>query len=160
MHRTHFEDCHVGDRLITIGRTITEADIVQFASLSGDWNPLHTDAEYARQGPYGERVAHGMLSLAAGLNLLFRHGGFGNSFLPNNIVALTGLDRVQFKVPVKIGDTVRLACEIVEMRPVFERQGSIEVRFRVLNQRDETAVSGRVSVLALCRDMHERHEDR
>jgi len=90
---------------------------------------------------------------------LFRHGGFGNDFLPDNIVALTALDRVQFKLPVKIGDTVRLACEIVEMHPVFERQGSIEVRFRVLNQREETAVSGRVSVLALCRDLNPRHAD-
>lgn len=151
MQRTHFEDCQVGDRLLTTGRTITEADIVQFASLSGDWNPLHTDAEYARQGPFGERVAHGLLSLTAGLNLLFRHGGFGNGFLPDNIEALTGLDRVQFKRPVKIGDTLRLSCEIVDMRPVFEKQGAIEVRFSVLNQREEIAISGRVSVLAACR---------
>lgn len=127
-----------------------------FASMSGDWAALHTDAQAARAGPYGERIAHGMLSLVAGLNLLFRHGGFGNSLLPDALVALTGLDRVQFKRPVMIGDTLRLDCEIIGMRPVLEQQGTIELRFRILNQRDEVVISGRFTVLVGCREAHPR----
>ena len=128
-----------------------------FAALSGDWHPMHTDREAARESQYGERIAHGLLTLSAGLNLLFRHGGFGNGFLPSSITALTALDRVQFKLPVRIGDTLRLRAEIAATRPMFERQGLIETRFDVINQRDESVLTGRFSLLAASREPLDRH---
>jgi acyl dehydratase len=151
MERQYFEDCRVGDHLRTGGRTITETDVVMFAALSGDWNPVHTDAQFASRSAFGERIAHGLLTLVAGVNLLFRHGGFGNGLLPSALIALTGVDRVRFVAPVRIGDTVRLDCELVEMRRVFEQQGTLTLRFRVLNQRDEETVTGRLTMLVECR---------
>jgi acyl dehydratase len=152
MGREYFEDCQVGDRLTTRGRTITETDIVMFAAISGDWQPLHTDAEFARDGPFGTRIAHGMLSLVAGLNLLFRNADSGNGILPASIVALSGIDNIRFKRPVKIGDTLHLTCEITRMLPVPEQRGVIEIRFHILNQHDDEAISGRFSIVTASRD--------
>jgi acyl dehydratase len=147
----HFEDCSVGDRLTTAGRTVTETDVVMFAAVSGDWNALHTDAEAAREGPYGERIAHGMLTLVIGMNLLFRQGNVQSHLLPSELVAVTGYEHVKFLQPVKIGDTLRVAAEIVDAKRIFASQGLLGVRFRILNQRTEAVASGRLSVLVHCR---------
>jgi acyl dehydratase len=147
----HFEDCSVGDRLTTGGRTVTETDVVMFAAVSGDWNALHTDAEAAREGPYGERIAHGMLTLVIGMNLLFRQGNVQAHLLPSELVAVTGYETVKFLQPVKIGDTLRVDAEIVSARRIFVNQGLLGVRFRVLNQRTEAVAAGRLSVLVHCR---------
>jgi acyl dehydratase len=149
---SHFEDCSVGDRLVTGGRTITETDLVMFAAVSGDWNALHTDAEAAREGPYGERIAHGMLTLVVGMNLLFRQGNVEAHLLPSALVAVTGYENVKFLQPVKIGDTLRVDAEIMDARRIFDTQGLLGVRFRILNQRSEPAAAGRLSVLVQCRD--------
>src|SRR5258708_23292331 len=103
-----FDDCQPGDRVVTTGRTITETDVGMFSAFSGDWQSLHTDVEAARQGPFGERVAHGTLTLAIGLNLLFTHAGFGNGPLPSGPVLTTQLDNVRFLRPVEIRYTLRL----------------------------------------------------
>jgi 3-hydroxybutyryl-CoA dehydratase len=142
-----FDDCQPGDRVLTTGRTITETDIVMFSAISGDWQGLHTDVEAAREGPFGERIAQGMLTLTVGLNLLFRHGGFGNGLLPSGPMFVTRLDNVRFLRPVKIGDTVRLECDISEKGTLDDRQ-TITLRFRVLNQGGKATVMGRL-VLAL-----------
>ena len=63
MEKLYFEDYTLGERFVSPARTITEADIINFASLTGDWHPLHTDVEYAKSTPFGERIAHGMLTL-------------------------------------------------------------------------------------------------
>jgi len=149
--REYFEDCSIGDRLKTSGRTITETDLVLFAAFSGDWNPLHTDAESAREGPYGQRVAHGMLSLLAGLNLMFRDGGLGNGFSPRRVLALTNLKSVRFIRPVKIGDTLHLTCELVEKLRVSDKQGTVGIRFQVVNHLHETAITGEIKLLVACR---------
>ncbi len=72
----YFEDFNVGEIAVTRARTITETDIVNFAALTGDWYPLHTDIEYAKKGPFGERIAHGLLilSIANRANATLRHG--------------------------------------------------------------------------------------
>ncbi len=70
----YFEEFTVGDSLITAGRTITEADIVKFAALSGDWTTIHTDAEYAKGMMFGERIAHGALVLSIAIGLAVRPG--------------------------------------------------------------------------------------
>jgi len=81
----YLDDYAVGERFISPARTITEADIVNFAGITGDWHPLHTDVEYAAQTPYRERIAHGMLTLSIGMALPFRLGGH-SSFLPKSFI--------------------------------------------------------------------------
>ena len=93
------------------GRTITEADVVAFANLTGDQHPQHTDARWAGQGPFGERIAHGMLVLSYAVGLV--------DFDPERIVALRGSSDVVFKRPVTIGDTIRV--EVAPVRRATQR---------------------------------------
>src|SRR5438477_8006655 len=91
--REFFEDCRVGDTALSPGRTVTETDIVLFAAFTGDWLPIHTDAEYAKTGPFGERIAHGFLVLAVGSSLLLRLGE--SSPIPKAFIALYQVDKVR-----------------------------------------------------------------
>jgi 3-hydroxybutyryl-CoA dehydratase len=131
MERLYFEDCRVGERAVAPARTITEADIVQFAALTGDWHPLHTDVEYAKRSMFGERIAHGMLVLAIATGLLFRSAD--NIALPKFSVAAAGLDRVRFVAPTKIGDTVSLQSEVTQMQEMGADRGLIIARHRMVN---------------------------
>jgi len=145
--KNYFEDCRVGDRVTTPGRTITEADVVQFAAFSSDWNAIHTDRHYAEHYTlFGQRIAHGLLGLVVGLCLLSREGWF--TFWPRSWIVLTGLDRVRFTEPVFLGDTIYLDIEIVEMTPAPGGKGIITSRARIKNQRDEVVISARVKLLA------------
>jgi acyl dehydratase len=130
----HFEDFQVGDKIVTRGRTVTEADVVMFAALTGDWHPLHTDVEYARQGPFQERIAHGflVLSIASGLLPLSEIA----------IIAFYGIDKLRFVAPVKLLDTIHVEMEAVEKQEKDERGGVITFRQTVRNQRDEQVAVG------------------
>lgn len=109
---------------MTRGRTITEADVAAFAALTGDRHPQHTDAEWAARGPFGGRVAHGMLVLSYAIGLV--------PFDPERIVALRRIEDVVFKRPVRIGDTIRV--EIRVSRP-DDGRGLEGYEWRILNQR-------------------------
>src|SRR5262245_35524807 len=98
--RQYFEDIEVGDEYVSPGRTVTEADIVAFAGLSGDYNVLHTDAEFMKGSIFGERIAHGLLGLSIASGL-----GARAMAKPYATVAFLGL-RWGFKRPSKISDTV------------------------------------------------------
>lgn len=113
----YYQDFQVGDKLVTRARTITEADIVQFAAFSGDWYPLHVDREYAEASPFGGRIAHGMLvlSVASGLMPLTEWA----------IVAFYGMDRVRFVGPTMIGDTIFVEAEVTEKMDKDERGGVV-----------------------------------
>lgn len=139
MERDYFEDCQVGDQVVTPGRTITETDIVLFASFTGDWLPLHTDAEYARTSMFGERIAHGMLVLIVGSALLLRMGEY--RLLPQLTLALYELEKVRFLAPTKIGDTLHTEGEVTRMTEVDQARGLIAVRGDIKNQRDETVAT-------------------
>ena len=95
----YFDEFEQGQVVTSPGRTITEADVVAFAALSGDYNQLHTDAEFARATPYGQRIAHGLLGLAAASGLAARAG-----FIEGTTQAFVGLT-CRTKAPVFIGDT-------------------------------------------------------
>lgn len=127
---TPFDQIEIGTRWTSKGRTITEADIVLFAGLSGDWFPLHTDREYAATTPFGARIAHGMLILSVASGLIPLPVG--------RIVAFYGMDRVRFTGPVLIGDTIHIEVEVVEKEARGEEQGLLTVSEEVRNQRDET----------------------
>ena len=130
----YFEDFRVGDRVRTPARTITETDIVLFAALTGDWHPVHTDAEYAKRSTFGERIAHGLLSLAIGSGLMFRAGDRG---IPSSTIALSGVEKVRFIAPSKIGDTIHVEGEIAGLTTIDPERGLITWKHRVINQRGE-----------------------
>ncbi len=130
----YFEDFQVGDKIVTRGRTITEADIVMFSAFSGDWHPLHTDIEYATKGPFKERIAHGFLVLSVASGLL--------PLSEMAIIAFYGMDRVRFIAPVKLLDTIHVEFETMEKQDRDERGGVITFQQTVKNQRGEDVVVG------------------
>ncbi|MGE0384241.1 MAG: MaoC/PaaZ C-terminal domain-containing protein [Gammaproteobacteria bacterium] len=130
--REFLDDIEVGMRAVTPGRTITEADIVNFAGLSGDYHPLHTDAAYAAATRYGQRIAHGHLVLAVGSALLLRPGV--ESPIPKSFIAAYGMDRVRFPHPVRIGDTIHLETEVVAIEIRDAASGVLVRESRILNQ--------------------------
>ena len=136
MEKSFLEDYSLGERLVSPGRTITEADIHTFASLSGDWHPLHTDVVYAATSPFGERIAHGMLVLVVGSALAFRLGPY--AYLPRSFVAFYGMERVRFTNPVKIGDTLHLEAVVAAIEPKGDARGVLTWDHEVKNQRGET----------------------
>jgi len=144
--KEYYEDCKVGDRIVTPGRTITEADVVMFSAFSSDWNAIHTDKHYAETTTYGKRIAHGMLGLVAGSCLLSRAGWF--TFWPRSMKCITGLDRVRFPLPIFIGDSIYLQAEIVEMIPAPNNMGIITSKLRIINQHDSAVITGRIKILA------------
>lgn len=142
-----FDDFAEGQEFLTPGRTITEADVVSFAAWTGDYNPLHTDAEFAKGTRFGERIAHGMLGVSLCLGLASRLGLWEGS-----AVALLGIDGWRFRAPVMIGDTVRARIEIVGVRRISRGDaGVVSRRFTLLNQRAETTQEGRLDVMVAVR---------
>lgn len=138
----YFEEFEVGQAFTSRGRTITETDIINFAGLSGDYNPMHTDAEYARQTPFGERVAHGVLGLAVATGLAYSMG-----FLEGTVIAFTGIDW-KFRAPILIGDTIKVQAKITGKKAARSAGGGfITLELKLLNQRNETTQKGTFTVL-------------
>jgi acyl dehydratase len=138
----YFEELEVGESMETPARTITETDVVMFAGFSGDYNPLHTDAEFAKETIFGERIAHGMLGLSVVSGLAWRTG-----FMEGTADALMSV-QCKFRNPVKFGDTIRAKFE-VRQKKEMKRLGGGFITFNVvvLNQRDETIQKGEWVVL-------------
>ena len=133
----YFEEFAVGQRVVSPTRTITETDIVNFAGITGDWNPLHTDSEYAGDTIFGERIAHGLLILSIASGLAWRLG-----FMAGTVEAFLGLDW-KFRGPVKIGDTIHLVAEVKNLKPMPRLGGGIVTfNVKVVNQREEMAQRG------------------
>lgn len=127
-----------GDSFRTAGRTITEADVVNFACLSGDFNRLHVDAEYAASTPFGQRIAHGLLVLSILSGLTTQSAGY--RALEPWIVALLDLN-CRFPKPTFIGDTVHVQVIVAERNPASRAGRSVVVlRREAVNQRGETVV--------------------
>ena len=128
----YFKDIQIGDKVVTRGRTVTETDFVLFAAVSGDWHPIHTDAEFAGQSQFGERILHGLgvLTLASGL------------LSPEHIsdmafIAFYGMDKVRFTAPVKIGDTIHVEWEIVDKQENDKYTGVVSAKQSIRNQKGE-----------------------
>jgi len=144
----YFEDFQVGQRFTTPARTVTEADVVNFAGVSGDFNPIHTDAEFAKGTPFGERIAHGLLVLAMLTGLRQRTGHFEGT-----LIAWLEIRSYRFLKPVLIGDTVHGETEILEKRETSRPDRGILVqRVRVLNQRGEVVQEGEFVTLVRRRE--------
>ena len=135
MDKLYFEDYILGEKKRTPGRTVTESDLVMWSAFTGDWHPLHTDIEYAVKTPFGERIAHGMLTLAIGSALVFRLGQY--EIFPKSFIAFYGMESVRFVNPVKIGDTLYLEWELTELNEKDEKSGVFTCRNVIQNQRGE-----------------------
>jgi acyl dehydratase len=143
----YFEDFSVGQTFVSPGRTITEADVMSFAAWTGDNNQVHTDAEFARQTRYGQRIVHGMLGASLCLGLIARTG-----VVEGSAVALLGIDEWRFLQPVFIGDTLTCTVEIVGTRLTSKGStGVLQRQLRLSNQRGEVVQQGRMDVLVLTR---------
>jgi acyl dehydratase len=139
--RRYFDDIEVGEEYESPGRTVTETDIVMFAGLSGDYNILHTDAEFMKQSIFGERIAHGLLGLS------IQAGLFTRATLPYATIALSGL-RWKFKGPIKIGDTIRVRARVSAKKETDKpERGLVTLERRVVNQRDEVVQEGETDLL-------------
>jgi len=135
MKQKYWDDFKVGDKVMTRAVTITETHIVNWASLTGDWYPLHVDEEYSKTTQFGGRIAHGPLTfgLAIGLMGTADPNPFGDS-----VVAWLGLDKLRALAPVRIGDTIHVEAEVVNKREAKRKDRGITIyKYVIKNQRDE-----------------------
>ncbi len=142
----YFDDLEVGDLWHSEGRTITESDLVTFATWSGDMHPLHTNAEYANASQFGQRIFHGPGALALAFGLEMRIG-----WKMGSAIAFLGISSWQMLAPVFIGDTITVREEVIEMRPSSSKpdRGIVKTRVELLNQRGEVCHQGEWAVLLL-----------
>ena len=137
-----FEQFQIGESVESGGRTITEADLVGFASLSGDWNRIHSDAEYVKNTLYGQRIAHGLLVLSVASGLSMQMG-----FMEDTVQAFTGMDW-KFRAPVFIGDTIRMRATIAKKREMRRLGGGfVTFKVEILKQDDTVVQKGTWQVL-------------
>lgn len=131
----YFEDFTVGHLSESRGRTITEADIVNFAGLSGDFIELHTNEEYARQSAFGKRIAHGALIFSVSTGLMTQM-----NLINDTVLAFYGVDKLRFTKPVFIGDTVRVQKRVLEIQEKGADRGVVTFATTVLNQHGDAVI--------------------
>ena len=131
----YFEQFEVGAKYVSQGRTVTEGDVVAFAGLSGDYNPLHTDAKFAATTPFGERIAHGMLTVAMSTGMSNWTGIFAGT-----TIALVE-QNIKYTGAVKFGDTVHLEMEVTEKKETSKPdRGIINIAAKMLNDAEQVVV--------------------
>ncbi len=134
-----FEELQVGQRLLTRGRTVAEADVVGFAALTGDWHPQHADAAWAAQSRFGERIAHGMLIVSYAVGLL--------PLDPDRVVALRRITDVVFKRPVRLGETIKADGRLAELVALDDELGLVGCAISILNQDAALVARARIDVI-------------
>ncbi len=138
-HKNYLEDLTLDESYTTPARTITETDVINFAGVSGDFYPLHTDINYAEKTQFGQRIAHGMLVLSAGLALAFRLGP--HVMLPESFIAFYGIDNIRFTAPVFFNDTIHMESKVAEIKFKNEKMGTLKYDSCIKNQKDEIVIS-------------------
>lgn len=146
-HGLYFEEFAPGQRVTSPGRTVTEADIVTFAGLTGDFNSIHTDAEFSRSTPFGQRVAHGLLGLSIASGLATRTG-----ILEGTVIAFREVNEWKFVKPVFIGDTIHVEMNVKDTKAMRRVGGGLVViELSVVNQHGEATMKGLWTVLVASR---------
>lgn len=141
----YFEEFFVGQKVTTVGRTIGEGDIFDFAGLTGDFNQIHTDAAFASKTQFGQRIAHGLLGLSISTGLIMRTG-----FLEGTVLAFREIQEWKFVKPFFIGDTISAELNITETKALPRiGGGSITAAITVKNQNDEACQRGSLNLLVL-----------
>lgn len=139
----YFEEFEAGQTITSVGRTVTEADVVAFAALSGDWNQMHTDAHFSASHPFGQRVAHGLLLMSIASGLVMRLG-----FLEGTALAFREIGDWKFSLPVFLGDTIRVRATVTETKLMRRLGGGqVTVKVEILNQDDKVVQRGTWGVL-------------
>ncbi len=143
----YFEEFVLGETVTTGERTISEADVLAFADLTGDHSRLHVDAEYARRGPFGRQIAHGLLGLSIVNGLLVEMG-----FLEGSLIAFREFS-CKFSRPIYLGDTIHAVATITELKPVPRlKGGAVSFTIEVIDQEGRCLQTGRWMVLVRSRD--------
>jgi acyl dehydratase len=143
-----------GQSYTTRSRTVTEADIVNFAGVSGDFNPMHISEEYAAQTQFGQRVAHGMLGLSMATGQSYATG-----MLDGTVLAFTGLEW-KFRAPIYIGDSIKTIITISKKREMKKAGGGfVTFDVKVTNQNDEVTQKGAWTILVASRPDHAGDEN-
>jgi len=133
----YFEEFEIGAEVESPGRTVTEADITLFAGLSGDFNELHTNVEYAKETMFGRPIAHGLLGLSIASGLAARLG-----FAEGTVQAFMGLNW-KFKKPIYAGDTIKLRVKVAQKRAIARLGGGLVIfDVTLVNQRGEVVQKG------------------
>lgn len=126
----YWEEWNIGAEFESPARTVTEADIVMFAGLSGDYNPLHVNEEFCKQTPFGTRIVHGPLVYAVAAGLLFQLHLYDDT-----LIAFLGFDSLKFTNPVKPGDTIHAKIKVLEKRETSRLdRGVMKRELLVINQ--------------------------
>ena len=143
----YFEEFAVGETIVSAARTVTEGDIVAFAGLSGDFNQIHLDAEYAKTTPFGARVAHGLLGLSLAMGLTVQTG-----VMEQTVLAFREIEQWKFSSPIFIGDTLHVVLEIVGSKAIPRLGGgAITIVADLKNQNGVTVQKGEWVALILGR---------
>lgn len=141
----YFEEFSVGQTVKTLSRTIGEDAINTFAGLTGDYNQIHTDAEFAKGTPFGQRIAHGLLGLSIATGLIMRTG-----MLEGTVIAFREIQEWKFVKPTFIGDTVHAVLTVTETKSLPRIGGGALIsQVELRNQKDETLQKGVLNLLVM-----------
>ena len=139
----YFEEFSLDQKLTTLSRTVTEGDIMNFAGLTGDYNQIHTDAQFAAGTQFGQRIAHGLLGLSVAVGLLMRTG-----VLEGTVIAFREINEWKFIKPVFIGDTIHALMEVKELKAMPRIGGGLAmVGIEVQNHKSEQLMKGTLTLL-------------
>ena len=133
--RLSYEQIHIGETWTSDSRTITEADVVNFATSTGDFNPLHVSHEFASQTHYRQPIAHGLLGMCW-------VAGLGSNAPSVDTVAFVAVRNWEFLRPLYFGDTVHVITTVVNKTSKGRRNGKVEWELQLINQRNEVTQRG------------------
>jgi len=132
----YFEDFESSGPVTSGERDVTEADVMAFAHLTGDFVELHTSEAYAKTTRYGQRIAHGALVFSISIGLATQMGLFDGT-----LIAFAGVDKLRFVAPVFFGDRIHVVKRVVERKALGDTQGTVTFESKVLNQRGQLVVA-------------------
>ncbi|PLX36273.1 MAG: hypothetical protein C0606_16390 [Hyphomicrobiales bacterium] len=149
-----WQDFPQGKVVTTAAITVTETHLVQFSGLTGDFYPVHTDAEWAAKSAFGQRIAHGPLTFALAVGQMYQSQAYGNA-----IIAWLGADNVRATNPVFIGDTIHVKAEVLTSRQAKNPdRGIVTLKYNVINQNNDVVMEAQLAMLMRARPAEEAHQ--
>ncbi len=147
----YFEDFEVGQTFESVGRTVTEYDFVMHSAFTGDWTELHTNKEFAEDGHFGERVAHGPMTFSLATGFVYRCG-----IVERTVYAFLGMNYMDIPNPVHMDDTISLDMEVTEKREISSKDdaGLVTIDTTMTNQDDDVVFEGDMKFLVKLREYY------